>query len=182
MMKLALVALLFAGTVFAQDQPPNLTAACGPKGVTFDVKEDSSQHAIAQPAPGKALVYIISKSGLACYSGGWCVMKAALDGAWVGAFKGEPPSFGNMGRVTYNSYFYVSVEPGEHHMCVSAQLGKEDLVVLSHFTVEAGKTYFRGIQGFKSEYSRSIDISPLDSDEARYLIATSPLSVSQPVK
>jgi hypothetical protein len=70
MMKLALVALLFAGTVFAQDQSPNVTAACGPKGVTFDVKDDSSQHTLGRPASGKALVYIISKSGLACSAGG----------------------------------------------------------------------------------------------------------------
>jgi hypothetical protein len=109
-------------------------------------------------------------------------MRVGLDGTWVGAFKGAPPSFGNGGRPTYNYYLYVSVEPGEHHMCASAQLGKEDLVTLTHFTVEAGKVYFVGIQGFKSDYSRSIDLNPMDSDEAKYLIATSPLSVSQPKK
>jgi hypothetical protein len=76
----------------------------------------------------------------------------------------------------------VSVEPGEHHACVSAQIGKDDLTVLTHFTAEAGKVYFLGIHGFNSESSMSIDISPMDSDEAKYLIATSPLSVSQPKK
>jgi hypothetical protein len=56
------------------------------------------------------------------------------------------------------------------------------MIVFAHFTAEAGKVYFLGIKGFNSESSRLLDIAPIDSDEAKYLIATSPLSVSQPRK
>ncbi len=181
-MKFGLVILFLAVSALAQDQVATTVAACGPKSTTFDVKRDDSPHTLAQPEPGKALIYVINKSGLACAAGGWCFMRAGLDGTWAGAFKGEPPSFSNKGNPGYNSYFHVSVEPGVHHMCASAQIGKEDLIALTHFTVEAGKIYFLGIQGFKSDYSRSINLNLMDSDEAKYLIATSPLSVSQPKK
>ena len=179
-MKLAVVLLLLVAPAFGQDQLANVTAACGPKGITFDVHEDNSQHTLAQPAPGKALVYIISQSGLACGGGGWCVMKAGLDGTWVGAFKRKTPSApASLRTGTYNSYLYVSVEPGEHHACVSAQSGLGDMNALIHFSAEAGKSYYLGITGVYSISSRWLTIGPLDTDEARYLIATTPLSVSQ---
>ncbi len=119
-------------------------------------------------------MYIIQENAMACIPGGWCIMKVGMDGAWVGAFKKTAP--------VYNSYVPVPVEPGKHHLCVSAQSGKDDMIVFAHFTAEAGKVYFLGIKGFNSESSRLLDIAPIDSDEAKYLIATSPLSVSQPRK
>ena len=51
-------------------------------------------------------------------------MKLAVDGAWVGANHG-------------NSYFSVSVEPGEHHVCVTLQSSLvAQRVELAHFTAE----------------------------------------------
>ena len=174
-MRITLAVLLLSASALAQTKPAAVTDACGPKGVVFDVKTDNSQHTLAQPEAGKAILYVVSHSGLACGPGGWCMMRVGLDGKWVGAFKRRPSSL-------YNFYFYVSVEPGEHHVCVNAQSGPGDMIALMHFTAEAGNVYYLGIQGAVSYagYSRFLNAEPLDSDEGKYLIATSPLSVSQP--
>jgi hypothetical protein len=174
-MKVALAVLFLSVSAVAQ-ATAGVADACGPKDVLFDVRQDSSQHALVQPEAGKALVYIVSQSGLACGVGGWCVMRAGLDGTWVGAFLTRVP-FREDDR--YNSFLYVSVEPGEHHVCVNARSGQGDMIARSHFTAEPGKVYYLGIQGVYSLYSRFLNVGPLDSDEAKYLIATSPLSVAQ---
>src|ERR1017187_3407487 len=165
-MKVALAVLFLSVSAVAQTKATGAADACGPRDVVFDVKTDNSQHTLAQPEAGKALVYIIDKSGLACTSGGWCVMRAGLDGTWVGAYKGSaygPP---------YNSYVAVPIEPGEHHVCVDGQSGAGDMIALAHFTAEAGKVYYLGIEGVYSRPSRFLNIGPLDSDEGKYLIAT----------
>ena len=55
-----------------------------------------------------------------------------MDGAWVGANNG-------------NSYFALTVDPGEHHLCASWQSSvsraKKNIDVGS-FTAEAGKVYY----------------------------------------
>jgi len=103
-------------------------------------------------------------------------MRAGLDGTWVGAFLRTVTFTDNS---PYNSYFHISVEPGDHHVCMNAQVGKGAIIALMHFTAEAGKVYYIGIQGVVSESSRFLNVGPMDSDEGKYLIATSPLSVSQ---
>jgi hypothetical protein len=64
-MKASLVVLLFAASAFAQDPSaiPSAEAACGPKQVTFDAKQDPIQHPTPQPDAGKALVYLIEDLG-----------------------------------------------------------------------------------------------------------------------
>ncbi len=178
-MRVALAVLLLSASAFAQTKPAAVPDACGPKNVFFDVKQDNSQHALVQPEAGKALVYIVDKSGLSCGPDGWCVMRTGMDGAWVGAFKSAVSAVRSRSS-TYNSYFYISVEPGEHHVCVDAQSGLGNMIALMHFTAEAGKVYYFGIHGVYSGYSRFLNIDPLDSDEGKYMIATSPLSVSKP--
>lgn len=171
-MKLAVVFLLLAAPVLAQNQPATVASACGPKDVIFDVKQDGSQHTLAQPEAGKALVYIIQERGLACNFRGLCIIRIGLDGTWVGAFRD-------------NSYFSASVQPGEHHMCANVQTGGGlgELKGFAHFTAEAGKVYYLRMYADRLDnFPAILGISPIDSDEAKYLIATSPLSVSQPKK
>jgi len=56
-----------------------------------------------------------------------------LDGQWIGATNG-------------NSYFYFSVDPGEHHLCTNWQgfsfLGKTRAAGALHFTAEPGGVYY----------------------------------------
>jgi hypothetical protein len=159
-MKSALIALLFAASAFAQEPSAVATAACGPKDASFDVKLDKTQHTLAQPEPGKALVYFIQENGGAA-------SKIGLDGAWVGANKSS-------------SYFAVSVEPGEHHVCADVRTPRGMPGVpmgLLHFTAEAGRVYYFDARPL---YGRYLFLGAVDSDQARYLIASYPLSVSTP--
>jgi hypothetical protein len=100
-MTTALVVMFLAASAFAQQESGAL-AACGPKGVRFDVKRDESQHTLVQPDPGKARVHFVQDIGVVNYLGS-CSTKIRLDGEWVGANQ-------------RNSYFSVSVDPGEHHV------------------------------------------------------------------
>jgi hypothetical protein len=157
--------MVLAVSAFAQEQPSAVPAACGPKGA-FDVKLDQSQHALAQPEPGKARVYFVQDIGaVSCL--GSCGAKIGLDGAWAGANK-------------QNSYFSVSVEPGEHHLCAntSSQFSPRS-VALAHFTAEAGKEYYFRMRPFLAK-DQLPDIELIDSDEGKFLIASYPLSMSHP--
>jgi hypothetical protein len=166
-MKVVLMLLLLAGSAFAQDQSAVDGASCGPRGVSFAVKQDDSRQTLSQPEPGKALIYFIQETGAGnCI--GPCVTKIGLDGVWVGAFK-------------RNSYFSVSVDPGEHHACLNLQSGSPlgKLVAFAHVTAEAGKVYYLGTQAFVRTSTTRLKMDPIDSDQAKHLIASLPLSASQ---
>jgi hypothetical protein len=59
-------------------------------------------------------------------------------------------------------------------------LGK--LVAFAHLTVEAGKVYYLGTHASVWAGTTRLQIDPIDSEEAKYLIASSPLSVSHPIR
>jgi len=167
-MKVALIALLFAAPAFAQ-APPASTAACGPENVSFKVKLDNSQHTLTQPDPGKAQVYFLQDAGTPITLG-YPTVKLAIDGAWAGANHG-------------NSYFSVSVEPGEHHVCVTLQSSLvARRVELAHFTAEPDTIYYYRTRLIMSRSEEMLELTPIDSDQGRYLIATFPLSLASPKK
>jgi hypothetical protein len=106
--------------------PPTLMAqqACGPKDAHFKVDLDDSEHDLAKPDSGKALVYFVQDMDK--QNGLGVTTQVGIDGSWVGANRD-------------NSWFAVSVDPGEHHICVT---GKShiygEVLELAHFTAEAG--------------------------------------------
>jgi hypothetical protein len=161
-MKFVLVFMLLAASAFAQNQTAVVPPACGPKDPNFDVKLDKSQHTIAPPEPGKARVYFIQDLGKVNCIGACGRTKIGLDGTWVGA-------------VQHNSYFSVSVEPGEHHLCAAPG----PITAFAHLTAEAGKTYYFRTRGFSTSTQLLFDFDPIDSDQAKYLIASFPLSVTR---
>lgn len=164
-MKSALIALLLAALAFAQEPSGAATLACGPESRSFQVKLDKSQHALAQPDPGKALVYFIQEKGSDVFA---VTTKIGIDGAWVGANKNS-------------SYFAVSVDPGEHHGCANVQSFRGHPVGLVHFTAETGKVYYfdaRVVYGEGSDLY--FFLGTVDSDQARYLIDSLALSLSTP--
>jgi hypothetical protein len=160
-MKSMLAVLLFAAPLFAQmpaqDQAEiALTAAgCGPSQVLFNVTVDKNQHPLAQPQAGKALVYIINRVYL--------TMKIGLDGSWVGANSGL-------------SYFSFSVDPGDHHLCMSEQ-GDHKQGSAANFTAAAGQVYY-----FRSslEEGAGWKLKVIDPANGLFLIASSGLSTSHP--
>jgi hypothetical protein len=169
-MKSAFVLMLLTLSAFAQQEPGSAASACGRRRASFEVKLDETQHTQAEPETGKALVYFIQDVGVVNCLGGCFLTRFGLDGAWVGA-------------VQHNSYFSVSVEPGEHHVCASPQSHFADKyasvrLALSHFTAEAGKVYYFRTRSFGSQNQQLFDMDAIDGDQAKYLIASYPLSVS----
>ena len=145
-----------------------LAAACGSRATQFSVGTDSKPHGAIQVTTGKALVYFIEDNG----PGGnhqQAITRIGIDGRWVGAFQ-------------HNSYFSISVEPGEHHICASASKS----IALAHFVAEPGRIYYFRTQylaGLATMYPTFpyLQLDQPDTDEAAYLIASYPLSVSRPV-
>lgn len=170
-MKSVIVVLLFVVSAVAQNSSAATPAACGSMNVSYDVKLDNSQHTLAHPEPGKARVYFIQDKGKESLGiGGTVVTLIGVDGAWVGANRN-------------NSNFFISVEAGEHHLCVdpkSMMAGRS--VELAHFTAEAGKVYYFRTRTIATRYGEYLFIEEADSDEAESLIAASPLSISHPKK
>ena len=163
-MKSAFFVMLFALSASAQEQWSTVVAPCGPKATSFEVKLDESKHAIGQPETGKALVYFVQDFGDMSCIGKCGTTRIGLDGNWVGANQ-------------HNSYFSVSVDPGEHHVC--ANMGKT-LLAFAQFTAEVGKLYYFRTRSFSGKYQNVFDLDPLDGDQAKYLIYTYPVSVSHP--
>lgn len=176
-----LLAILSAASGFAQElSVAAAESACGPADTQFAIKIKLGPRALQQPDPGKALVYVIEDQKFSAIND--VTARVGLDGVWVGANRGD-------------SYFFFSVEPGEHHLCtdwISGFLRDGRLVSLAPLTAEAGKTYFFRVRtsGGKGSIAdnhwsadgASIDLDPVNSDQGKLLIASSALSVSHPKK
>ncbi len=167
-MKFALIFLLYVVPTFAQSPSGILAIACGPKDFPFSVTTDSSQHSVEQPEPGKARVYFIQESGVDTLTFGQYPMTTiAVDGAWRGANK-------------RNTYFALSLTPGEHHFCACVRsIHFPEQIQLAHLTVEPGNDYFYRTRLFLIQGLVYLELAPVDSDEARYLIASYPLARSR---
>lgn len=164
------VILLFicVAPAMAQNQSADLrkAAGCGPAASEFSVKVDKSQHAVAQPEPGKALVYVIAQeSPEDSYNIGDITTRVGLDGAWVGANGGQ-------------SYLSFSVTPGEHRVCAdwqSSLASRQQLSGAAELTAEAGKVYYfrvwvlpSGLAGGRREY---LSFEQVDSAEGSLLVS-----------
>ena len=177
-MKTILALVVLTASVYAQNTPaPSASqGACGSKDAQFEVKTVSGQ-SIAQPEPGKALIYVSEVFKKAPGELGNPTIRIGLDGNWVGAVRG-------------NSYFSFSVDPGEHHLCTHWQsrfkrLSRE--AAFTSFNAEAGKTYyFRARISYQAAYggaaTMSLDLEPINDDEGKYLVASNPVSNAQAKK
>jgi hypothetical protein len=177
-MKTVLVAVLFAASALAQENPAlaHAQAACGPLDVRFDAQTSAGQPD-AQPEPGKALVYVAEDFRKAPGESGDPTIRVGLDGAWKGATRA-------------NSYLFFSVDPGEHHLCTSWQSRPKQLsglAAFARFTAEPGKTYYFRARITYSTYGArgavmNLDLDPVDPDEGQFLVASFRLSNSHPKK
>jgi len=168
-MKVALVALLFAASAVAQGSATPPLSNCGPGNVDFKVKLESTGEAPLQPKPGKALVYFIHDAGTSAVLA-YPTTKLGMDGAWAGANHG-------------NSYFFISVEPGEHHVCATLQSSLvEGRAEFAHFRAEAGQVYYYRTRLIMSREVELLALEPIDSDQGRYLVGEYPMSISTPKK
>jgi len=167
MMKFAV--LLLNLTTAAHAYKP-LPQGCGPKDAKFDV--DTQMHQPAPtPDPTKAqIVFFQSMTKI--------ITRAGIDGAWVGADKG-------------NSWFAVSVTPGEHHLCSFTEPSKWATGQIppgaGTFTFEAGKTYYyqftlTNTKAGTGSVSYVTTFNEVTVSDALYQIRTWPLATAKPSK
>ena len=166
--------MLLSCLAFAQDDAAiaKAKAACGPDDTKFEAKNSDTSQPPASPESGKALVYVISLATQAkCIACGGTV-RVGIDGAWAGATHG-------------NSYLTLNVSPGEHHLCTNLQSRFAAIsrhVALANFTAEAGKVYYFRMRAIVTQTEAFLDLDPVNTDQGRYLVATSKMSESHPKK
>ena len=173
-MKSSFVVLFFAATALAQTTKSTAINApgCGAHNVKFTVKTDKTTHPAAKPDKEKAIIYFLEDdSGFE--STPRPTTRLGVDGAWVGANHGD-------------SYFYVSIDPGEHHLCASWQswvgFGMRETGAAAHFTAEPGQTYYFRVRNtwLREHGVTRVELTPIDSDEGQLLTSRYALSSSQP--
>ncbi len=144
--------------------------ACGPANVDFNAKFDYQGQHLPGYDPSKALAYFVQTQNVRVIND--FSVRVAVHGAWVGANHGD-------------SYFFSSVEPGQHHLCArwQSKFARAQIIALNNLDAEAGKTYYFRIKiagGDRGAFS--FDLLKTNTDEARLLIERSPYSISQPKK
>jgi len=98
-------------------------AGCGPDNIDFSVTTDESKHPTPTPENGKALIYVVQSAG------GVYKFKFGADGKWLGALKD-------------GTYFYATLEPGEHHLCVKGRLPLWKGGYLHQLAAKPDETYY----------------------------------------
>lgn len=135
-------------------------AGCGSDDIHFDVKMDKNQHALTQPATGKALVYVFEDD---LTGGGLPTTRVGFDGKWAGA---NVP----------DSYFFAAVTPGVHRLCLNWQ-GHPKMGAARDFTAETGKVYFF-LAGIAASGSEAFALDEVPEAEGHFLIASHGLGTS----
>jgi len=149
-----------------------LPDACGDDSVKFDVSIKKDQPPPAPPEAGKAQIIFVDtvpyESALARFP----TIRYGVDGAWVGANKG-------------NSYFVLTVDPGVHNLCVSAEgvargMAK-DFIDMATLTAEPGKVYYFetrfGVIGGNGGGVMTFGLSPLEEKDGKYRVKAWKLAV-----
>ena len=167
--------LLLGSLLFAQNAPTASASApgCGPADTHFQVKTDPDRHPTIQADGGKAVVYFLQDDA-EFLTRPRPTTRFGIDGEWAGATKS-------------NSYFYVSVAPGEHHLCASWQSSegfRVENTAAAHFTAGPGGVYFFRARDFwaRDFGPAHVELLPLDSDEGLLLASKFSLSSSTPKK
>jgi len=155
----------------ASAAPPN---ACGPNSGSYKVQL-SYNDVIPAPSPGMATIVFVEdqiqqRPGHApCIGGCTTQMRFGMDGQWLAVAAGF-------------SHLAVSIAPGDHHFCASAD--STGVTSLYGLHVEAGKTYF--FQGRLTLDSFRVvpivDLSLLNDDEGLYMVSITKHSSFTPKK
>jgi hypothetical protein len=181
-MKALPIVIFLALPVLAQNPTTSLPAqsACGPMNTQFQIKLGDNHQPEAQLEADKAVIYVVEDQKFKAIRD--VTVRVGVDGAWVGATRGD-------------SYLSVSLDPGDHHLCVdwtSDWLSNGRMISLFGFTAEPGKVYYfraRTTGGVGSLEGRngqgdtaSLDLDLVNVDEGKLLVTNAQLSVSHPKK
>lgn len=159
-MKTIAAILLLSCCAFGQDKAAisAAEAGCGPQDAVFEVTPDDARHLTAAPESDKALIYVVERAQ--------GIMRFGADGKWIGALKP-------------GTYFFTSLNAGEHHLCVSGHLALWKGLSLHSLNAKAGETYYFLVRVLGGGYNE-LSLSELDPDEGKDLVARSKLSDSRP--
>jgi hypothetical protein len=161
-MKTIAAIVLLSCCAFGQDKAAvsAAEATCGPRDVGFEVSAEESRHPTPTPENGKAVIYVVQADARGS-------TRVGADGKWLGALKGR-------------TYFSASIDPGEHHLCAIVRIGPWSFVSLHELKVEPGETYYFVAHVVGEVLSGEFDLSRVDPDEGKYLVARAKFGASHP--
>jgi hypothetical protein len=152
-----------------------LPDGCGDDSINFDAKQEQNNPGLPTLTAGKALIVFVETmpNEMSVRS----TTRFGLDGAWVGAAKGD-------------SYFAVEVAPGDHNLCASMQSApsrmKKQFTQLATVTVEAGKVYYFeaavNVIGNMNVGIASFGFAQLSDADGRYRVKAWKFATSKPKK
>jgi hypothetical protein len=146
------------------------TPGCGPGDEKFDVKTDNTPQPDPAPEPGKAIIYFVQDDRFFSSRPRPTVMWG-VDGSWIGATRTR-------------TYFHITVDPGEHHLCARWQtaviISADRQTAVAHFTAEPGGIYYFRAQNlyWRNFSEAAVTLDPIDSDEGALLASQSGLSIA----
>jgi hypothetical protein len=152
-----------------------LPDGCGDDTVKFDAKQENDNPGLPALADGKAL--IVFSENMPSEMKVQTTTRFGADGAWVGATKGD-------------SYFTLSVDPGDHNFCASMQSApsrmKKTFTQTATLTAEAGRVYYFeaaiNVIGGNNASIESFDFSQLSEKEGKYRVKAWKFATSKPKK
>jgi len=167
--KLFVLGLAVSLVFTAQSWASSPLDSCGAKGASFQITKQKGDPVPNSPSPDKAMLIFVQRNERCV---GCSVTRMGVDGAWVGANKGD-------------SYFAVAVAPGEHHVCANwgAPLARtESKIELTDFQAEAGKVYYfeTDVESYGDHSAPTMKLKQLSADEGAFLVSRSELAVSVP--
>jgi hypothetical protein len=148
-----------------------IAPGCGSVENTSAPRNESG-HPLAAPRGDRAIIYVVQDDR---NFDSWHrpTVDWGIDGQWFGATKG-------------NSYFYVYVTPGEHHICAEWRAGMIGgrFSDSTPFIADAGKVYYFHLTNVFSEPEKQngMRLTPMDDYEAQPLLASFRHSIYQPQK
>ena len=163
---LAIALVLIAPTATLAQRVNHSTGGCGPSNTNFTVKAATGNGPGPAPASGKALVYVAQVMENGPRQGqDDATTRVGVDGTWVGANHG-------------NTYFYFSVDPGPHSVCVDWQstlLARSKLAAAASLDARAGSTYYFQVrtQDPAGDDPGYVKLKLVDASEGRLLLGSS---------
>ena len=153
-----------------------LPDSCGKQDVKFKVVTTQTDSPLPSLDAGKAQIVFLETEQTDGIALSGVETRPGIDGAWIGATKG-------------NSYFAVAVSTGEHHLCANWQADfayEWQRTSVAPLNVEPGKVYYyriniTHIRTNEIEY-HSLDLTPVNEDEGKYLVNSLELARAKPSK
>ncbi|HEX4001245.1 MAG TPA: hypothetical protein VHX36_01260 [Candidatus Acidoferrales bacterium] len=174
MQKYLLLALLLAAPAYGQAADLRAAAGCGSPKTQFNVKVEKKGRAMPRPAPGKAIVFVISeyKTQPGYMTLGHVTTRVGLDGNWMGASH-------------QNSYLFFTVNPGDHQLCSDVQsiFAPKSLAAAADLTAAPDQSYFyRVVVNERRGEKPRMYLDAVDNAEGALLMSNAGLSMSKAKK